>query len=81
MAAIVSEVLGREVRYQHVPYEVFKQSMMGYGMSERFAQATIDMFRAKDEGLDNVVQREDAESAPTTFRQWCEEELKLLVVS
>lgn len=81
MAAIVSEVLGREVRYQHVPYEAFKQSMMGYGMSESFAQATIDMFRAKDEGMDNVIKREAAESAPTTFRQWCEEELKPLVVS
>lgn len=81
MAAIVSDVLNREVRYQQIPYEGFKQTMMGYGMSEGFAQSTIDMFKAKDEGMDNVVRREDAERAPTTFRKWCEEELKSLILS
>lgn len=78
MAAIVSDVLGREVRYRQVPYDAFKQQAVGRGMAEPFADGLIAMFKAKDAGMDNVAKREDGGHAPTTFRQWCEEELKPL---
>ncbi|WP_433385373.1 hypothetical protein [Dactylosporangium sp. CA-152071] len=44
-------------------------------MSEPMAQAMVDMFLAKDAGLDNAEPRTPA-TTPTTFRQWCEEVLK-----
>ena len=43
------------------------------------AQATVDMMVAKDQGLDNAEPRTPESTTPTTFRQWCEEILKLAV--
>ena len=40
-----------------------------------------DMAWAKNEGLDNGVQRTPENSTPTSFRQWCEEVLKPTVAS
>lgn len=76
MAGIISEVLGREVRYQQIPLDAFKARLLGRGMSESFAQGYIDMMRAKNEGMDNAAPRTPENTTPTTFRQWCEEELK-----
>lgn len=76
IAAIISEVLGREVRYQQVPFAGFKAQLMERGMSEVFAQGYVDMMRAKNEGMDNATPRTPADTGPTTFRQWAEEELK-----
>jgi len=36
---------------------------------------------AKNEGLDNGVQRTPENSTPTSFRQWCDEVLKPTVAS
>jgi hypothetical protein len=38
------------------------------------------MMRAKNEGMDNASQRTPANTAPTTFRQWAELELKPAVL-
>jgi len=38
-------------------------------------QGYTDMARAKNEGLDNGVQRTPENSTPTSFRQWCQEVL------
>ncbi len=76
IASIISEVLGREVRYQQVPFAGFKAQLMERGMSEAFAQGYVDMMRAKNEGMDNRAPRTSANTGPTTFRQWAEEELK-----
>ena len=45
------------------------------------AQGYTDMAWAKNEGLDNGVQRIPENSTPTSFRQWCEEVLKPAVAS
>lgn len=37
------------------------------------------MYRAKNEGMDNVARRTSDTATPTTFRQWCETTLKLAV--
>ena len=76
MAAVISDVLGREVRYQQIPPDAFKAQQLAHGASESFAQGGVDMMRAKNEGMDNVAERTADTRAPTTFRQWCEEELK-----
>jgi uncharacterized protein YbjT (DUF2867 family) len=76
MAQIMSEVLGRPVRFQQVPAEAFKARLTGRGMSEAMAQGTVDMLVAKDGGLDNAEPRTPQATTPTSFRQWCEEVLK-----
>jgi uncharacterized protein YbjT (DUF2867 family) len=76
MARIMSEVLGKEIRFQQTSFEAYKDRFIGFGMSEAMAQGMTDMAAAKNEGLDNAVQRTTVNSTPTRFRQWCEEVLK-----
>lgn len=76
LAAIISEVTGREVRYEHQTYEAYKEAAIGYGLTDAFAQGFVDMLRAKEEGMDNVAPRETAIIGATSFRQWVEEELQ-----
>lgn len=76
LAAIVSEVTGREVRYEHQTYEAYKTAAMGRGLTDSFAQGYVDMLRAKEQGMDNVASRATAIIGPTSFRQWVEDELK-----
>jgi uncharacterized protein YbjT (DUF2867 family) len=76
MAQIMSEVLGKPVRYQQIPAEALKNRLTGAGMSDAMAQGTVDMMVAKDQGLDNAEPRTPESTTPTSFRQWCEEVLK-----
>jgi uncharacterized protein YbjT (DUF2867 family) len=76
MARIMSEVLGKPIRYQQISYETYKAGFVQRGMSDAMAQGMTDMARAKNEGLDNRVHRTSGNSTPTTFMQWCEEELR-----
>jgi uncharacterized protein YbjT (DUF2867 family) len=75
-AAIMTEVLGFPVRFQPVGGEAFIATMTGKGMSEAMARSMVEMFQAKDKGLDNAVRRTERNATPTTFRQWCAEVLK-----
>jgi uncharacterized protein YbjT (DUF2867 family) len=62
--------------------EAFKRHGVGrVGVSDAMAQGYADMAWAKNEGLDNGVQRTPENSTPTSFRQWCEEVLKPAVAS
>jgi uncharacterized protein YbjT (DUF2867 family) len=76
MAGIISEVLGKQVRFQQITFDAYKDRFTGFGMSDAMAQGMTDMAWAKNEGLDNAVQRTPSNSTPTSFRQWCEEVLK-----
>ncbi len=80
MAGIASDVLGRAVRYQQITFDTLKAQLLGRGMSESFAQGYVDMMRAKDEGMDNVTSRTPETATPTSFRQWCEQELRPAVL-
>ena len=81
MAATMTDVLGKPIRFQQVSAEAAKAQLMQYGASEGFAQAYVDMFAAKGEGLDNAEPRTAENTTPTSFRQWCEEVLKPAVLS
>jgi uncharacterized protein YbjT (DUF2867 family) len=81
IAATMSDVLEQEVRFQQIPFEAYKEQFLSRGMSEAMAQGMTDMAAAKNEGLDNWVPRTPESTTPTSFRQWCAEELKPLVVS
>ncbi|MFJ3175835.1 NAD(P)H-binding protein [Streptomyces roseus] len=76
MAQIVSEVLGTGIDYRRIPGAALKERMTGSGMSEAMAQGMVDMFDAKNRGLDNAAPRTPESTTPTTFHQWCEETLK-----
>jgi uncharacterized protein YbjT (DUF2867 family) len=76
MAEIMSDVLAKPVRFQQVPLDAYKAQFINFGFSEAMAQGMIDMFDAKNQGLDLGVARTPENSTPTTFRQWCEEVLR-----
>ena len=81
MAATMSHVLGRPIGFQQIPFEEFKAGLTRNGISEAFAQGMVDMMIAKDNGLDDAEPRTPATTAPTSFRQWCEEVLKPIILS
>jgi uncharacterized protein YbjT (DUF2867 family) len=81
MAEIMSEVLGKEVRFQRTTFEAYKDRFVSFGMSDAMAQGYADMAWAKNEGLDNGVQRTPENSTPTSFRQWADEALKSAVAA
>jgi uncharacterized protein YbjT (DUF2867 family) len=81
MAQIMSQVLGKDVRFQQITFEAYKDRFLRLGASDAMAQGYADMAWAKNEGLDNGVQRTPQNSTPTSFRQWCDEVLKPAVAS
>lgn len=76
MAAIMSDVLGKPVRFQQIPFDAYKARFLQFGFSEAMAQGMTDMADAKNQGLDLGVERTPENTTPTTFRQWCEDVLK-----
>jgi uncharacterized protein YbjT (DUF2867 family) len=80
MAEIISEVLGKEVRFKQTTFEAYRERFVGFGMSDAMAQGMTDMAWAKNEGLDNGVQRTPENSTPTSFREWCDRVLKPAVL-
>jgi uncharacterized protein YbjT (DUF2867 family) len=76
MSRIISEVLGKEIRFQQTTFEAYKERFVNFGMSDAMAQGMTDMAWAKNEGIDNAVRRTRDNSTPTSFRQWCQEVLK-----
>jgi len=81
MAQIMSDVLGKPVRFHEIPIEAFRQRMLARGMSEAMAQANADMWRAYGQGLDTAEPRTPESTTPTSFRQWCEQVLKPAVLA
>ncbi|MDQ7250006.1 NmrA family NAD(P)-binding protein [Dongia sedimenti] len=79
MARIMTEVLGKPVRCQEIGTEDLRKTMLGRGASAGMAQAMVEMFVAKNEGMDHLVARPAPNPAPTGFRQWCEMLLKPVV--
>jgi uncharacterized protein YbjT (DUF2867 family) len=76
MAAIISDVLGKPVRFQQIPGQALKQRLLQAGASDAMAQGVVDMWAAKNSGLDNAEPRTPESTTPTSFREWCEQVLK-----
>src|SRR5580692_9504265 len=53
MAEVMSDVLGKEVRFQQNTFEAYKERFVSFGMSDAMAQGMTDMTWAKNEGIDN----------------------------
>ncbi|MEM9009979.1 MAG: NAD(P)H-binding protein [Pseudomonadota bacterium] len=75
MAAILSDVLARPVRFQEMAMAEFKAMMLSMGVSEGMAHSYVEMLIAKNEGMDTMTATATRRETPTTFHQWCAEEL------
>ena len=80
MAEIISEVLGRQVRFQQTTFEAYKARFVELGMTDAMAQGMTDMAWAKNQGIDNAVTRTPDNSTPTSFHQWVDGVLKPVVI-
>jgi uncharacterized protein YbjT (DUF2867 family) len=81
MARVMTDVLGKPVRYQQIPFAAYKARFIEMGMSEAMAQGMEDMAMAKNAGLDNAAVRTPANTTPTPFQHWCETVLKPAVAA
>ncbi|MGW3994697.1 NAD(P)H-binding protein [Amycolatopsis sp. NPDC004772] len=79
LARIMTEELGRPVRYHRESHEELRATMLGYGLDAAFVEAMVAMKRAKDEGLDAGVAR--STPSGTEFAQWCATTLKPAVLA
>jgi uncharacterized protein YbjT (DUF2867 family) len=57
MARIVSEVLGKPVRFQQISGEAYKARLLARGMSEAMAEGNLDMWVACNQGLTTAEPR------------------------
>ena len=81
MAVIMSEVLGRPIAFRPTSKDDFVSGMEARGASHGVSQWLADMFEqgaADPYGSATAASREDT---PTTFRQWCLEVLKPMVLT
>ena len=76
LARIMTEQLGRPIRYERQSFDDLYNTLTRYGLNEEFAQAVVDMKRAKDHGLDAGVARTAETASSTTFEEWCARVLK-----
>jgi uncharacterized protein YbjT (DUF2867 family) len=72
-AEIFSQVLSKPVRFQSVPAEAYRQSMLNHGASPAFAQSLLDMFVEVASGIYNAEPRTPETTTPVTLNQWAEE--------
>ncbi|MEJ0011285.1 MAG: NAD(P)H-binding protein [Bauldia sp.] len=76
VAAIISEVLGRTIRFQPISIDAYREQMKSFGSSAAMAEGLAAMMDAKNHGLDNGEVRTPQNSSPTTYRAWCEAVLR-----
>jgi uncharacterized protein YbjT (DUF2867 family) len=76
MAGVISDTLARTVRYRQVPVADRQAAMLRRGASEAMAQGMADMTEAQNAGIYDAESRDPNSTAPTSFRQWCQDTLK-----
>ncbi|MEU8728470.1 NAD(P)H-binding protein [Streptomyces tendae] len=81
LARIMTERLGRPVRYERRTFDDLRASLVGHGLDKEFVDGIVEMKRAKDDGLDAGVTRTPATATPTTFEHWVARTLKPAVQS
>lgn len=69
------------MRYQQISLVQFKQQFLDRGASESFTQGCVDMYRAKDEGVDNAALRtpENTDKLQDVLRAGPEADLQTLI--
>jgi len=76
MAGVISDALGRTVRYRQVPVADRQAAMLQRGASQAMAQDMAEMTEAQNDGIYDAEPRDPASAAATSFRQWCQDTLK-----
>ncbi|MFH9547950.1 NAD(P)H-binding protein [Streptomyces sp. NPDC017435] len=77
MARVLSEVLDRPVRVRQITAAEQKAMLTRHGADEAWAQGIADMVDAlNSQGFYGAAQPSTPHTAPTGFRQWCEEVLE-----
>ena len=76
MAEVISDTLGRTVRYRQVPVADRQTAMLQRGASQAMAQDMADMTEAQNNGIYDAEPRDPDSATPTSFRQWCHDTLK-----
>ncbi|MBV9793683.1 MAG: NmrA family NAD(P)-binding protein [Actinobacteria bacterium] len=76
MAEVISDTLGRPVRYQQVPVADYQAMMRRRGASPAMAQGFAEMTEAQNDGIYDAEPRDQAAATATSFRQWCRDVLK-----
>jgi len=76
MAEVISDTLGRTVRYRQVPVADYQAMMLRRGASQAIAQDIADMTEAQNNGICDAEPRDPNSATPTSFRQWCQDTLK-----
>jgi len=73
MAEVISDTLGRTVRYRQVPVADYQAMMLQRGASEAMARDFAGMIEAQNNGIYDAEPRDPSSAALTGFRQWCHE--------
>ncbi|MCS7482010.1 NAD(P)H-binding protein [Umezawaea endophytica] len=81
LARIMTEELGRSVRYRRQTLDELRSDLLGHGLDEAFVEGVVDMKRAKDQGLDSGVDRSTQAGPATGFAQWCAQTLKPAILT
>ncbi len=76
MAEIMSEVLGKPIRFQQVSDDSFRARFVESGGSEAVAQWLVEMRADSERNPHGSIQRSAENTTRTSFREWCEEVLK-----
>jgi uncharacterized protein YbjT (DUF2867 family) len=82
MAHIMNEVLEKPIRFQQIPPDQYKAQLLQNGVSEAMAQGLVELAAEIYElGIYSAELRTPENTTPTTFRVWCEQVLKPVVLS
>jgi uncharacterized protein YbjT (DUF2867 family) len=76
MARIMSEVLGKPIRFQQISNDAFKTQFVSSGGSEAVARWLVEMRADSEKNPHGSIVRTAENTTPTTFHEWCEEVLK-----
>ncbi len=76
MAEVISDTLGRTIRYRQVPVPDYQITLLQHGASQAMAQDMADMIEAQNNGIYDAEPRDPDSAAATSFRQWCQDTLK-----
>ena len=76
MAEVISDTLGRTIRYRQIPVADLQAMMQRRGVSQAMAQDMADMIEAQNNGIYDAEPRDPDSATATSFRQWCKDTLK-----
>jgi uncharacterized protein YbjT (DUF2867 family) len=76
IATILTDVLGRPIRYQQVPVDAYVALFQKHGATEALARGVVAIHAAVDRSLYNAERRTAENTTPTSVRQWATEVLK-----